>query len=286
MPVKNQIKSSNNLTINRNSVVDNDIKGVIKMSNKLENAKNLYLQGIKEGRMEVVEEYSGDRYTQHSTGVEDGVKGFTDFFAGFLERTTDRDIRIIRTIEDGSYIFVHVYQDIDNGSAKWVTTDLFDTDDNDKLIEHWDVISAYKEPEETVSGNDMVLGDFEIKDIDKTEENKALVRSFFVDIFQNGNHSALEKYVSTKQYIQHNPNVPDGIDAVKQFLETQDFNYDFIFKVIGQGDHVMAYSKATFNGVELAVFDIFRVESGRIVEHWDNMESIPAREEWKNTGKF
>ena len=56
------------------------------MSNKLENAKNLYLQGIKEGRMEVVEEYSGERYTQHSTGVEDGVKGFTDFFAGFLSR--------------------------------------------------------------------------------------------------------------------------------------------------------------------------------------------------------
>ena len=256
------------------------------MSKKLENAKNLYLQGIKEGNVEVVKEYSGDRYTQHSTGVADGAQGFMDFFKGFLERTTDRDIRIIRAIEDGSYVFVQVYQDIDNGTAKWVTTDLFDTDENDKLIEHWDVISAYKMPEETVSGNDMVSGNFEIKDLDKTEINKALVRSFFVEIFQNGNHAALEKYISAEKYIQHNPDVPDGIEAVKHFLAIQDFNYDFIFKVIGQGDHVVSYSKATFKGTELAVFDIFRIENGKIVEHWDNMEPIPPRSEWANTGKF
>jgi predicted SnoaL-like aldol condensation-catalyzing enzyme len=50
-----------------------------KMSKKLENAKNLYLQGIKEGNMEVVKKYSGNRYTQHSTGVTDGAQGFMDF---------------------------------------------------------------------------------------------------------------------------------------------------------------------------------------------------------------
>ena len=256
------------------------------MSQKLENAKKLYLQGIKEGRIEVVKEYTGNRYTQHSTGVADGVQGFLDFFKGFLQRTSERDIRIIRAIEDGNFVFVQVYQDIDNGTAKWVTTDLFDTDENDKLIEHWDVIAAYKEASETVSGNDMILGEFEIKDLDKTEENKALVSKFLVDVFQNANHDALEKYVSTETYVQHNPNVPDGIEAVKQFLATQDFNYDFIFKVIGQGNYVVSYSKATFNGQELAVFDIYRIENGKIVEHWDNMEPIPPREEWANTGKF
>jgi predicted SnoaL-like aldol condensation-catalyzing enzyme len=256
------------------------------MSKKIENAKNLYLEGIKDGNVEVVKKYSGDRYTQHSTGVVDGAQGFMDFFKGFLERTKDRDIRIIRTIEDGSFVFVHVYQDIDNGEEKWITTDLFDTDENDKLIEHWDVISAYTEQNKTASGNDVVLGDFEIKDLDKTEENKALVRSFFVDIFQNKNHSNLEKYLSTEKYIQHNPNVPNGIDAVKTFLKTQDFTYDFIFKVIGQGNHVMAYSKAIFNGKALAVFDIFRIENGRIVEHWDNMEEILPVNEWANNGKF
>jgi len=256
------------------------------MSQKLENAKNLYLEGIKDGNMDVVDQYSGDRYTQHSTGVADGAQGFKDFFKGFLERTKDRDIRVIRTIEDGSFVFVHVYQDIDNGSAKWITTDMFDTDKNDKLVEHWDVIAAYQEPEKNVGGTDQVLGDFEIKDLDKTQENKALVRSFITEVFQNGKHDKVSDYISTEEYINRNPNVPNGIDTVKQFLTTQDFNYDFIFKVLGQGNHVVTYSKATFNGAELAVFDIFRIENGKIVEHWDNMEPIPPRSEWANTGKF
>lgn len=256
------------------------------MSKKLENATNLYLQGIKEGRIEVVKEYTGDRYTQHSTGVADGAQGFMDFFKGFLERTTSRDIRLIRKLEDGQYVFVQAYQDIDNGAAKWVTADLFDTDANDKIIEHWDVISAYIEPADTVSGNDMILGDFEIKDLDKTEQNKGLIRSFFVDVFQNGNHQNIEQYVSTETYIQHSPNVANGIEVLKIFLANTDFKYDFIFKVIGQGDHVVSYAKAIFNGEELAVFDIFRIENGKIVEHWDNMETIPPRSEWANTGKF
>ncbi|MEX0275390.1 MAG: nuclear transport factor 2 family protein [Flavobacteriaceae bacterium] len=256
------------------------------MGQKLENAKKLYLEGIRDGRIEAVKEYSGERYTQHSTGVADGAEGFMDFFKGFLERTHNRDIRIVRALEDGNFVFVHVYQDIDNGAAKWVTTDMFDTDADDRLIEHWDVIAAYKEAHETVSGHDMVLGDFEIKDLNRTEENKALVRNFIVDVFQNGNHGAVEKYISKERYIQHNPNVPDGIDAVKQFLATQDFNYDFVFKVIGQGDHVVSYAKAVYNGAEWAVFDIFRIEDGKIVEHWDNMEPIPPRDEWANSGKF
>ncbi|MGF1526186.1 MAG: hypothetical protein ACFCBW_05270 [Candidatus Competibacterales bacterium] len=50
-----------------------------------------------------------------------------------MKRTKSRDIRVIRAIEEGRFVFVHVYQDIDNGAAKWVTADLFDTDQNDKL---------------------------------------------------------------------------------------------------------------------------------------------------------
>jgi len=253
------------------------------MSQKLENAKGLYLEGIRDGKMEVVDKYTGDRYIQHSTGVADGPQGFKDFFKGFLERTTDRDIRVIRAIEDGSYVFVHVYQNIDNGSAKWITTDLFDTDNDDKLVEHWDVIAAYSE--ETASGHDMVLGDFEITDMDKIEQNKALVRMLLVDVFQNGNHENVGQYIAD-EYIQHNANVPDGLDAVKQFLATQDFNYDYVFKVIGQGNYVVSYSKGVYNNQELAMFDIFRCENGKIVEHWDNMEPIPPRGEWTNSGKF
>lgn len=256
------------------------------MSKKVENAKNLYLEGIKDGDIDVIDKYSGNRYTQHSTGVKDGPDGFKEFFRDFLIRTNKRDIQIIRAFEDGNYVFVHAYQDIDNGSAKWITTDMFNTDDNDKIIEHWDVISEYREVVDTKSGNDMILGDFEIKDLDKTKENKALVRMFITDVYQNENYQNLEKYVSKENFIQHNPNRNNGFNDLNEYIQSQKLNYDFIFHILGKGNFVVAFSKVSINKEELCMFDIFRIEDNKIVEHWDNMEVIPPRNEWVNTGKF
>lgn len=51
------------------------------MGQKLENAKALYLEGIRDGNARAaVTKYTGARYTQHSTGVRDGVEGFVEFF--------------------------------------------------------------------------------------------------------------------------------------------------------------------------------------------------------------
>ncbi|MCT4580375.1 MAG: hypothetical protein N4A35_03075 [Flavobacteriales bacterium] len=256
------------------------------MSKKLENAKGLYLKGIKEGNVDVVDIYTGSRYTQHSTGVADGTEGFKSFFKGFLERTNERDIQIIRAIEDGNYVFVHVFQDIDNGAAKWITTDLFNTDENDKIVEHWDVIAPYREIGETKTGNDVIFGEFKIEDHEKTAENKALVRMYLTDVFQNRNAKNLGEYISKEQFIEHNANRSSGFENLESFIKNEDFNYDFVFKVMGQGNYVVAFSKVIHNMEEICIFDIFRVENGKIVEHWDNMEPIPPRSEWANTGKF
>ncbi len=114
---------------------------------RLENAKALYREGIAEGNpVEAINAYTGDRYTQHSTGVKDGRDGFIEFFTEFIKRNPSRDIQIVRGWEDGQYVFLQAYQNINNGEAEWVTTDFFDTDDNGKIIEHWDVISAFTHP--------------------------------------------------------------------------------------------------------------------------------------------
>ncbi len=62
--------------------------------------------------------------------------------------------------------------------------------------------------------------------------------------------------------------------------------YDFVFKAVGESNWVAAYSKADIDGVECALFDIFRIEDGRIAEHWDVAEPMPARTELANSGKF
>jgi predicted SnoaL-like aldol condensation-catalyzing enzyme len=111
------------------------------VSRKLAHARALYLEGIRDGHARAaVTKYTGDRYTQHSTGVRDGVEGFVEFFEPFLARNPKRDIEVVRGIEDGQFVFVHVHQSLNDGASEWITMDFFDTDENDRIVEHWDVI--------------------------------------------------------------------------------------------------------------------------------------------------
>ena len=108
------------------------------MSQINENAKPLYLEGIRDGHhREAIEKYTGVRYTQHSKGIRDGKEGSVEFFGPFVERNPVRDIQIVHDWEDGQYVFVHAYQNLSNGQSEWITTDFFDTDEHDKIIEHW-----------------------------------------------------------------------------------------------------------------------------------------------------
>lgn len=257
---------------------------------RVKNAKGLYLEGIRDGNItEALDTYTGERYTQHSTGVADGKAGFAEFFKPFLERNPVRDIQIVRTIEDGQYVFCHAYQSLNNGEAQWVTADLFDTDDNGKLIEHWDVIAEYITP--TASGRTMVDGPTEIEDLDKTEENKEIVRAFAKDVLQGGKVDKVADYLSTEQYDQHNPHVEDGIEGLAKHLKDiaatgQSYKYVKVHRLIGQGNFAVMYSHVKVADDDWAFFDIFRLKDGKIVEHWDVQEKIGPKETWNNSGKF
>ena len=255
---------------------------------RLQNAQGLYLEGIRDGNMqEALDKYTGDRYTQHSTGVGDGKEGFMEFFGPFLERNPVRDIQVVRAIEDGQYVFVHVYQSLNNGEAKWVTADLFDTDDEGRLIEHWDVIAAYEE--ETLSGRTMVDGPTEVEDLDRTDANKSIVEAFFNDVLLGGQFEKVTDYISSEQYDQHNPTVGDGLEGVRKHFQSaveRDARYVKVHRIIGQGNFVVAYSHTQVSGDDWAFFDIFRLKDGKIVEHWDVQEKIGPEETWNNSGKF
>jgi len=260
------------------------------MNPKLENAQRLYMEGIRDGNArEAVTKYTGDRYTQHSTGVRDGVEGFVEFFEPFIERNPKRDIQIIRKWVDGQYVFIQAYQSLNDGESHWVTTDFFDTDENDRIIEHWDVIAAYSDS--TPSGHTSIDGPTEVTDLDKTEANKALVRNLIRDgLMRGGDPNKLSQYISEDQYIQHNSEVPDGLAHFQQLASAPNraLNYEEIVLLVGQGNFVATLSRTNWNdgktNQDYAQVDIFRIENGKVVEHWDNVEPVPDND--VNSGKF
>lgn len=251
------------------------------MGQRLDNATSLYLEAIRDGNaVEAINKYSGDRYTQHSTPVHDGRDGFIEFFAEFTQRNPVRDIEIVRSFEDGRYVFLHVVQNLNDGEYVYVTADIFDTDDDAKLIEHWDMITELPSAN-AAGGYRQIDGPTEPTDLDKTDDNKALVRGFLDNVLVGGDHAKLGDYACTETYIQHNPLLGDGpISAARSTVYTK------VHNVIGCGSFVAAMSRMDFGGVDTAVIDLFRVEAGRIVEHWDVMEPITPEDTWVNSGKF
>ncbi|MEL7210851.1 MAG: nuclear transport factor 2 family protein, partial [Actinomycetota bacterium] len=257
------------------------------VSRKLDNARALYREGIQEGNArEAVTRYTGDRYTQHSTGVPDGIEGFVEFFEDFLARNPERDIRLVRGFEDGDHVFIHAHQVLAGGETQWVTMDFFDTDADDRIIEHWDVIVPYAAS--TPSGHTSVDGPTEVTDLHATDANKAVVRALIEDVLmRDGDPGRLADHVA-ESYIQHNAEVPDGRAAFEQLANAADrpLWYEEIVLLMGQGNFVATLCRATYEDTEYAQADLFRLENGKVVEHWDAAEPVPPPEELANSGKF
>ncbi len=257
---------------------------------RLDNARRLYLEGIRDGDARAaVEKYTGDRYTQHSTGVRDGVEGFVEFFEPFIEHNPVRDIEIVRSLVDGRFVFVQAAQSLNNGEARWVTTDLFDTDGNAKIIEHWDVIHELGGT--NPGGHNQVDGETEITDLHRTETNKEVVYRLLTEAFCETPTAPMSDFISSETYINHNPDAPDGLDALVEMDRMsrergETLYYREVHRIIGQGNFVVSLAHQVWNSIDYAAFDIFRLEDGLIVEHWDNVEAITPQAEWVNSGKF
>ena len=103
--------------------------------------------------------------------------------------------------------------------------------------------------------------------------NSDLVRDAMTAFFINRDPSALERYWAP-DYIQHNPQMPDGTEALAPAIDALpgDLRYE-IGAIAGEGDMVFVHGRYTNMGpTPLVAVDIFRVVDGKIVEHWDVLQ--------------
>lgn len=112
-----------------------------------------------------------------------------------------------------------------------------------------------------------------------TTNNKQIVATAYQRIFGDLDVSAVDEYMS-KNFIQHNPTTPDGPEGVKQLVQmlvSQGVPKQAVeFKhVIADGDIVIVHSRYEMAGKEWRFIDIYRVENGKLAEHWDAMMQMP-----------
>ncbi|WP_324027226.1 ester cyclase [Maribacter sp. BPC-D8] len=104
------------------------------------------------------------------------------------------------------------------------------------------------------------------------EANKKVVTDFYQDLFGNQNYQNMDKYVGPV-YIQHNPNVADGREALKEMLpiwlkDAPKFKLNFNL-VVAEKDLVFVQVITENDGNRTSTMDVFRVTDGKISEHWD-----------------
>jgi predicted SnoaL-like aldol condensation-catalyzing enzyme len=120
---------------------------------------------------------------------------------------------------------------------------------------------------------------------------KQIVTAFYNLAFVQGQaREGILKYISPTTYIQHNPMLPDGRDAVlkalPEWMSKSGLRAE-IKRVIAEGDLVVVHARwANPSKPEtpaMAVMDIFRVQDGLIVEHWDVLQEVPKTAANNNT---
>jgi len=123
----------------------------------------------------------------------------------------------------------------------------------------------------------------------KTEENKKIAVAFLTMIFNEHKVAeAFERY-SVPDYKQHNPYAASGakpaIDFLGGYVKQNPEARTEIKRVIADGDLVAIHNNPKQNATDRgrAVVDIFRIEKGKVVEHWDVVQDVPAQSANSNT---
>ncbi len=243
------------------------------------------LKGIETGDPASVEVVNQDKYIQHNPQTREGGEGLAELFKR-LSKTSPR-VNIVRIFADGDYVFGHTEYDF---SSRRIGFEIFRFE-GDQAVEHWDNIQSRQGP--NASGHSMVDGPTEVADPAATESSRAVARNFVTDVLINRRADRLDQYVQTDGYTEHNPRLRDGIDALRQALAADAAlpervsDYRQLHRVLAEGDFVLCVSEGSVDGRHASLFDLFRLEQGKIAEHWDTTDLIPPRSEWKNNnGKF
>lgn len=243
------------------------------------------LKSIETGDSAPVAVINPAKYIQHNLGIKDGLAGFGEALAA-LPAGSAR-VNTVRTFQDGDYVFAHTDY---NFFGPKIGFDVFRFEDG-KIVEHWDNLQE-KPATPNPSGHTMIDGATELKDLDKTEANKALVAQFVSDVLMGKAPEKLTSYFDGDKYIQHNPAIADGLSGLGTALEAMAKQgvamvYSRVHKVLGEGNFVLAISEGSFAGKAVTFYDLFRVEGGKIAEHWDVVEPVlPADQHQNQNGKF
>ena len=230
--------------------------------------KKIYdlLKGIETGDPESVKVVNEEKYIQHNPQTKEGGEGLAQLFSRLSK--TNPKVEIVRLFEDGDYVFGQTIYDF---SSVRIGFEIFRYE-GDQVVEHWDNIQ--------LRVGHMVGGTREISDLHYTETNRILIKSFIKQVGINKDLTRYSEFVDDVSYLEHST-------FMMLSEKLNKMNYICNHRVLTQGNFALSVSEGENEGVHTSFYDLFRIQNGKIVEHWDTTEKVPDKDQWKNNnGKF
>ena len=257
------------------------------MSNK--EIVGTFLGAVSQGDVDTIRELANPDYIQHNPFIPTGLEPFIELLPVLAEAGTTAEN--VRMFQDGDFVFMHnIWRNAEPfGAPEMVAFDIIRVDENGRVAEHWDALQPLVS--ETVSGRTQTDGPTEATDLDQTEANKSLAVALVQDVLMGRDPARITEYISAESYAQHNPMIADGLEGIIEAVETLTsqgnmFQYTEIHAVLGEGNFVLTVSEGQWNGTTNAFYDLFRMEDGMIVEHWDVIQPVPTEGLANDNGMF
>jgi len=230
-----------------------------------------------------IDRFFSEPFVQHDPNIGDGLSGLRTFVSE-LANSPATNITIYRTVVDGDIVMLHSkYEGWPGFSGRVIAFDLFRFKDG-KIVEHWGGQTPETGP--NPSGHTQLDGPTAVVDRKQTEANRALVRSFKQVVTVELRFDRVDEFIDGDHYIQHASKVGDGTAQMKarvsQVEKPGDAPVLIPRRYIADGNFVLCLVEARTEP-PTANYDLFRVENGRIAEHWDVLSIIAPQNRWKNT---
>ncbi len=209
------------------------------------------------------------------------IAGFSNLLIERNQQNTTINREIFRIVAEGDLVMTQSRVIIGN-DAPLAVASVFRIANN-KIVRQWNVRQEVPTPEVSIAnGNTLFDGagdtSIEISESD-LERNKQTVRDFFTLGFMQGDAIAMEALFGD-EYIQHNPAIENGQDAVLAFIANGGFPVE-IKQIAAQGD--LVFVLADYSAFQSNIVDIFRLDTnGKIVEHWDIAEAASTNTDFFN----
>jgi predicted SnoaL-like aldol condensation-catalyzing enzyme len=230
------------------------------------------------------ETYLAQPYVEHDPEVADGQRGLEAQVAELQASSPS----LTRTIEgayvDDDYVILHAREAGGAEASEQARIDLYRIGADGGVAEHWALAQPIPPAAEAQNTNGMY---YDVSPAEpaalsaaEEEENLRIAYEFYDAALNQKNWELARTYIGDR-YVQHNlraPSGPEGLEAhVAMVRETFPDNQGALQRGFVDGDRVFLHfhTRRSPDQLGMAVMDMFRLENGKVVEHWDVIQPIP-----------